>query len=101
MIIFLTFIAIFLIGLATYHLTKSFKLSVVLPVALYILGILYYFYTSQSHQALQQEVQLLFFFGTPMVFFASLLAPYIYVSYLSKNIDSDLNNDLNNNEDPQ
>jgi len=83
MIIFLAFTAIFLIGLIVYHITKSFKLAIGAPLAMYIAGILYYFFTSQSHQALQREVQLLFFFGTPMVFFASLLAPYIYIKYFN------------------
>lgn len=84
MIIFLAFTAIFLVGLAIYHTMQSFKLAIGLPVTLYVIGIIYYFLTSQSHQALQREVQLLFFFGTPMVFFASLLAPYIYIKYVNK-----------------
>lgn len=79
--IFLAFIAIFLISLVVYHTTQSFKLAMGLPVSIYIAGIGYYFFTAKSHQALNNEIQLLFFFGVPMVIFASLLAPYIYIKY--------------------
>lgn len=85
MIIFLAFIAIFLISLGIYHATQSFKFATGIPLAIYIIGIAYYFFTSHNHQAIHREIQLLFFFGTPMVFFASLLAPYIYIKYFSNN----------------
>lgn len=81
MIIFAAFVLIFLFSLATYMASKSFKLAITLPVIAYLFAIGYYFLTSQNHQALHREVQLLLFFGTPMVFFASLLGPYIVEKY--------------------
>lgn len=88
MIIFAAFVLIFLFGLATYMMSDSFKLAIALPVMAYLFAIGYYFLTSQSHQALHREVQLLLFFGTPMVFFASLLAPYIVEKYRGPSTDT-------------
>ncbi|MGH1543176.1 MAG: hypothetical protein ACRBHB_22350 [Arenicella sp.] len=78
MIIFLCFVAVFLSGFVLQFTTKKWQLSVGIPTISFILYVGISALSSPTTPDTAQETQLLFFFGTPMVFFASLLGVYIH-----------------------
>ncbi len=89
MIYFIAFAVIVIVSAVIFIMSKSLKLAVGLPTVGYIAAIAWYVFTAKANQSVSSQAQLLFFLGTPMIFFASLLGPYLIENYIFKTYKND------------
>lgn len=85
MVIFISFVAIVAIGFILQWLSNNWMLATGLPTLAFAILALSYGNQLPLNDTFGSTAILTFLFGTPMVFFASLLGAYLYQTKIQTN----------------